>query len=383
MRLRVADTFHLRAFHKRSTKLFTWSNARIDNTMIQPRIDKLYAPPRIEDVGGTLEILPTLPDISDHAGVVMHFNDEGKRRASTLFFNKGLLANLEHKATLLATWKSAIDSNAYDSWNQKIVAANQAIRQKSLELTKAQKQKWKETYLAQFDDIINAEAALQRNWGSREARDKLSDTQAAIHEVRQQKFQFKESAILSKWARVGDRCTKEFFEHHSGHKQPTPIKQLQDSDRLISTQAELEAHILAFYQQLYTRDEAVEINDEAREDCFRYLQQTVTASHNAELLQPLTPKEVGTVVKQLPTGKAPGVDSIPAEFYQEVWEDIEFDIFNFVSESIDKAFIAADLNISKITLLPKSEDRSRIQNYRPIPSLIPSTKYWQKFMPTV
>ena len=71
-------------------------------------------------------------------------------------------------------------------------------------------------------------------------------------------------------------------------------------------------------------------------------------------------------MKQLPTGKAPGVDSVPAEFYQEVWEDIEFDIFNFVSESIDRAAIAADLNISKIALLPKSEDRTRIQNYRPI-----------------
>lgn len=64
--------------------------------------------------------------------------------------------------------------------------------------------------------------------------------------------------------------------------------------------------------------------------------------------------EVSTAVKQLPVGKAPGIDIIPAEFYQSLWEDIETDIFNFVSESISRAYIAEDLNISKITLLPKT-----------------------------
>ena len=32
-------------------------------------------------------------------------------------------------------------------------------------------------YNAQFDDIIAAEEELQRNWGSREARNRLSDAQ--------------------------------------------------------------------------------------------------------------------------------------------------------------------------------------------------------------
>lgn len=61
---------------------------------------------------------------------------------------------------------------------------------KSEELTKQQKQKWKATYMSQFDDIIAAEEELQNNWGSKEARDKLSDAQTVLHEMRQQKFQF-------------------------------------------------------------------------------------------------------------------------------------------------------------------------------------------------
>ena len=42
------------------------------------------------------------------------------------------------------------------------------------------------------------------------------------------------------------------------------------------------------------------------------------------------------------------------------------DILNFVRESASLVHIAEELNVSKIALLPKYEDRSKIQNFRPI-----------------
>lgn len=122
---------------------------------------------------------------------------------------------------------------------------------------RTQKQRWKATYLKQFEEIIEAEDTLQRNWGSREARDRLSDAQTKLHEVRQQKFQFQDSAILSKWTRVGDRCTKEFFEHYARNRKPVTISQLLEGDKMLDTQTELERHILAFYESMYSRDEQV------------------------------------------------------------------------------------------------------------------------------
>jgi exonuclease III len=364
--LGVQDAFNSGAFLRKSDKAFTWTNAHNDESMIQSRIDRIYVPVCIERIGGTTEILPTIPDISDHAGYLVHFNDEGKYQSRPHPFNKGLLQNEEHKATLLQTWKTVMEDETLITWNHKMVSACQAIRLKSMDLTKAQKHRWKEAYLAQFDEIIAAEDELQHNWGSREARNKLSDAQAVLHEVRQQKFEFHESAILSKWARVGDRCTEEFFEHHTGVRRPTLINHLQDGDNIITSQQDLEAHILRFYEQLYTNDDEVEQNTTAREDCFQFIRRTVTDEHNAELMQPLTMEEVAEATKQLPAGKSPGVDSIPAEFYHVMWDDIGTDIFNFVHESITQCFLSEELNISKIALLPKSEDRLRIQNYRPI-----------------
>lgn len=84
----------------------------------------------------------------------------------------------------------------------------------------------------------------------------------------------------------------------------------------------------------------------------------------------LTLEEVIAVIKQLPTGKTLGVDAIPVEFYQEMWVYIEFDVLNFTAEAITQAHIEDDLNISKIALLPKPEDRRRVQKFQPISLLI-------------
>lgn len=256
--------------------------------MIQSRIDRIYVPAPMAEVGGTTEILPEISDISDHSGVVMHYNNSGPRKHRQPFFNRGLLKHPESLAALVSTWRAVMEDTTIENWNKNMVAANKAIPEKSEELTREYKQRWKATYLDQFAEIIEAEEELQRNWGSREARDRLSDAQAKLHEVRHQKFQFKESATLSKWTRVGDRCTKEFFEHFTGRRRQIIIKQLLEGETLLTTQPELERHILSFYEGLYTLDEQVENNSTARVDCLHFIQKTVSTEHNEDLLRPLS-----------------------------------------------------------------------------------------------
>lgn len=73
-----------------------------------------------------------------------------------------------------------------------------------------------------------------------------------------------------------------------------------EGDKLLTTQLELETHILQFYPNLYTKDEQVKNNEAAREDCFMHLKHIVTAEHNEELLKPLTMEELSAAMKELP-----------------------------------------------------------------------------------
>lgn len=85
-----------------------------------------------------------------------------------------------------------------------------------------------------------------------------------------------------------------------------------DGERTLTTQADLEEHILSFYKQFYTRDDLVEEAAEAREDCLQNMTRSITEEHNLDLIRPITMEEVSEVVKQLPEGKTPGTDSISA-----------------------------------------------------------------------
>ena len=143
VRLGVRDAHNLGSYHRKSNKRFTWTNAHNDETMIQTRIDRIYVASALEQIGGTTEILPTIPDISDHAGVLLHTNNTTRRKVKQAFFNKGLLQNPDSKAALLDTWKEIMNLDL-ETWNLKMVAANQAIRRKSEELTKAQKKNGKQ-----------------------------------------------------------------------------------------------------------------------------------------------------------------------------------------------------------------------------------------------
>ena len=67
---------------------------------------------------------------------------------------------------------------------------------------------------------------------------------------------------LVHWTDSGKGPEQSVF--HEGTRQPTNIIHLIDGNMSLTKQVELETHILDFYEELYTRDEQVEGDTEAR-----------------------------------------------------------------------------------------------------------------------
>jgi hypothetical protein len=76
--------------------------------------------------------------------------------------------------------------------------------------------------------------------------------------------------------------------------------------------------------------------------------------------------------------KSPGPDGFPAEFYQVFWGVIKDDLLamfhDFHKDSLDRF----SLNFGIITLIPKIENATKIQQYRPICVLNISFKIFTK-----
>ena len=64
--------------------------------------------------------------------------------------------------------------------------------------------------------------------------------------------------------------------------------------------------------------------------------------------------------------KAPGPNGFPAEFYQQFWDVIKGDLMNMFHDLHKGDLLLFSLNFGVITLLPKTQEASKIQQYKPI-----------------
>jgi hypothetical protein len=91
-----------------------------------------------------------------------------------------------------------------------------------------------------------------------------------------------------------------------------------------------------------------------------------------DLDAPFTQEEIGAIIKEMPSEKAPGPDGFIGLFYKKCWpvikEDLTQAISSFYSHRTAKLSLVHEANI---VLLPKNQMAATISEYRPI-SLINS-----------
>jgi hypothetical protein len=103
------------------------------------------------------------------------------------------------------------------------------------------------------------------------------------------------------------------------------------------------------------------------------------SSEEKELLSAdFTELEVMEAIMEMKKNKAPGPDGFPAEFYQVFWDTIKVDLMAMFFQLQAGYLPLFKLNFGIITLLPKKEDASRIEQYRPICLLNVSFKIFTK-----
>lgn len=118
-----------------------------------------------------------------------------------------------------------------------------------------------------------------------------------------------------------------------------------------------------YYQQLYTPNSTVECNVDSERDTLASTPIVVTEDHNRELERPITAEEITAATKSLPRSKAPRLDKVPTEFFQECWREIGPDMVELIKEVLSQETLPNKFNTSNVVLIPKSGDLSLITNY--------------------
>ena len=166
-----------------------------------------------------------------------------------------------------------------------------------------------------------------------------------------------------KYIQEGGSNTRYFHIIANGKHKKKKILQLEQEEGTIVGQENLKTYISEYYKQLFGAP--VSKNFALDENRVHDMPQ-ISQEENEILTQNFSAKEVFEAIQQMEHNKAPGQNGFPAEFYQSFWEIIKTDLMVMFVQLRAGNMPLFKINFGIITLLPKKEDASKIEQYRPI-----------------
>jgi hypothetical protein len=283
----------------------------------------------------------------------------------TRFFDVTLLSEENSKAELLKAWsgEAARPSTGRD-WAKWLEEAIKRVADYNARMAKEKKCARGTRVRSCTKKIQLAEIQLQRDPSNEEVRGLLSEAQGQLTEEFQDSVARNRHLSSASWLRYGDTCSKTFFDFHRIGKKKALMRELETNSGTVSGQQDLAHYVTSFYTRLYTSDADSPDTSAAQELCWQSVPSRVSVDANEGLVGSLSVEEVAKAIRALPKGKAPGHDGIPMEFFHECENEIAPDLHQAFSALLKEGETSAFINKGIITLIPKSGDHARLNNWR-------------------
>ncbi|PNY14872.1 ribonuclease H, partial [Trifolium pratense] len=163
------------------------------------------------------------------------------------------------------------------------------------------------------------------------------------------------------WIRLGSRNTAFFHAQSIIRRKRNKIHGIRLSSGDWCTDPEvMRSEALNFFKELFCTNQNVVLNNNVP-----YVA-TLEDSAAAELVKPVSKKEVFDALMSMKSYKAPGPDGFQPIFFKLFWEDIGDDLWQFVKLAFETGKYDPKICETLIVLLPKGENQSTFKDFRPI-----------------
>lgn len=169
------------------------------------------------------------------------------------------------------------------------------------------------------------------------------------------------------WLLKGDGNTEFFHPIVNERKRQSKILCLEENGSKIEGEDEILKHASDYCSNLF--GPALGNLFTAEQDIWP-LDKNLSEEENEILCKPFSEEEIKHALFEMEKNKAAGPDKIPAEFYQHCWEIVKRDIVEIFRDFHENKMDVSRMNYGVITLIPKTKDAIRIQQFQPICLLI-------------
>ena len=167
---------------------------------------------------------------------------------------------------------------------------------------------------------------------------------------------------MTRWIRVGDKTTKEFFCSKGPRHARTMMRNLNREDG-----DEMRNIATSYYQCLLTED-TMATEEDIREDIIlQSIPEKVKPEMNTWLVCPLSIIEIWEALSDLHEDSCPRIDGLTPHFFTCLWDTIKEDLLQAYEEIITFGNMSEEFGQGMIHLIPKSRGSANdISKWRPI-----------------
>ena len=295
---------------------FTWTNANFSQAS---RLDRFLVSRLLESCVDCPTVFPC--SFSDHDFVNLNFSSvNGRGACSGVWkFNSSLLKDSNFKrelSQLISDQKQSTgDFQSIGSWwdNLKVIIRNFCQKYGSRKRKLAN-----QTRTSLTKRLILAKNDFARGNESRSSE--IRDLECSLSSLATQEAEGAKIRSRAKWTEEGEKPTGYFFRREQQRAAKNTFDSLLNAQGLeTSSQDEMEAILVDFYKVLYAKDN---LDLQAQENLIDDLELSLSTSERDSCEGDLTKEELFAALGGLQTGKAPGSDGLPTEFYIAFWEDL-------------------------------------------------------------
>ncbi len=189
--------------------------------------------------------------------------------------------------------------------------------------------------------------------------------------------QVKNALIRSRFCSVKDMDAPSafFFKLERNVVQHNPMLHLRRPDGTITHNPnEMRKLAVEFYSGLFNAEQC---DDESVADICQDLPK-LQPKQRETLDSDISLQELTDAVKQLSSGRSPGIDGITTDFYHYFWNVLGQDFYEVVKECFENGFLPSSCRRAVLSLLPKKGDLGLLKNWRPVSLLCTDYKILAK-----
>jgi len=194
--------------------------------------------------------------------------------------------------------------------------------------------------------------------------DLLSETKASLAAAHKQQARGARIRAQVQWAEEGEASTAYFFRLEKKRGQRKLFHSIRNlAGCVVTSFSAISKAWMEFYVSLFSSQPL----DTTEQDFFLDLISKKLSPEQLLLCEgPLTSAECKRALDGMASGKSPGVDGFPAEFYKRFWSILADDYVEVINHCFTARRLSATQRSGVITLLHKRGDPLNMKNWRPI-----------------